>query len=60
MTFQALDAHKSPHLLARLLDTPNLPQVVRALLILRSCTGLSACSAWRIAENSCRWPRRNN
>ncbi len=31
MPFQALDAHKSPHLLARLLDTPNLPQVVRAL-----------------------------
>jgi hypothetical protein len=31
MPFQSLDAHRSPHLLARLLDTPNLPQVVRDL-----------------------------
>lgn len=31
MANQSLDAHRSPRLLERLLDTPNLPQVVRTL-----------------------------
>ena len=31
MANQSLDAYRSPRLLERLLDTPNLPQVVRTL-----------------------------
>ena len=31
MANQTLDAYRSPRLLERLLDTPNLPQVVRSL-----------------------------